>query len=65
MYMRLTTTNLLSAYHFSFAITTLRPPVTPDGAQVGGTTVEGMQDDNSQHCESVGNLSLSPLSCML
>ena len=45
--------NLLSACHFSFAITTPQPAVTPDGAQVGGTTVEDMQNDNSQHCESV------------
>lgn len=63
MCMRLATTNLLSACHFSFAITTPQPAVTPDGAQVGWTTVEDMQDDDSQHCEL--DLSLSPLSCML
>ena len=53
MCMRLTPTNLLSACHISLTITTTQPPVTPDGAQVGGTTVEDMQDDSSQHCESV------------
>ena len=62
---RLTTTILLLAYHVSFAIATPQPAVTPEGAHVGGTTVEDMQDDNSQHCESVGSLSLSLLSCML
>ena len=51
--------------HFSFAITTPQTAVTPEGAQVGGITDEDMQDDNSQHCESVDSLSLSPLSCML